>query len=844
MSDEGSIAASSRLLACQQCSKSFTRPENLARHMKTHDTVRKHCCQVCGRQFTRSDLRRKHELLHGRATPSRVASKSRRASITASNRNDTSPLHMQSGTSVPPYYGDPSVVISVDGGEVNATMEAQSLAASLDADPVNIPWAEQVDFDPYFDYTTFARPWNYQSSQTVESSDWFSSQFFAALRETDLAYSPPIETWSNNNYAPTNTNNLGTLGYHDGISSAYLLKEGIDLPSGGELSRSTAPDSHIDADLEGPSGQTSRGSSPPNESSREDRHPFAWNPRSKPITKAKPIVLAANDPIFASIDENVRITQVTLSQVQHFLRPRQQSGSEDSFTLPALSLVNVFISLFFNKFLPQAPVLHRSTLRIETLPPSLLSIIMVVGSCYSRLRHTRRFGIIVLDRTRQNLLAMIEQDNSLMREPSIIYAVALACYMGLWCGNKRAFELSEALRAVAVTYIRRLPDIHDRQEHDLYHAQSNNADGETYSATSSRSPSTLESQWLDWVSKERRKRLRWFVYMMDSQFPAILGMSSMLTTADIRRWECPCDEDFWNVATARSWKHRLGSASEPACSVFGPLVASVYSTSGPAIQQAVVAILPSLNSWSASLLLTAIMAEVYHYQDMLVVLRTYDEEYALSEGSSREDFRAVRLIAMLEAWSCSYQQLQPPRRDATSAHLCRCSTIMYHLARVYLYFPVSDIQDCLGRSGLTSAKAAMSRLKSWIAQYPEKASHVMEDASHCISIVMSNQGESDPYDIIGLFLCHVIIWSFAHVASAPQKESTLRLLRANSAISGSVLDVIEAGFASNNSEATNGVDAPQLIFRHAIQALVQLGDWGASSNLALLLHLHPGISMS
>ncbi|CAN9431257.1 unnamed protein product [Alternaria sp. RS040] len=125
------------------------------------------------------------------------------------------------------------------------------------------------------------------------------------------------------------------------------------------------------------------------------------------------------------MDHSITITTATLSRIRDFLSPKEQLGREDTFTLPELPLVNVFINLFFHAFLPQAPVLHRPTLDMDDLPSELLAIIMVIGSCYSRLRHTRRFGIIVLDRIRLNLLALIEADNSLMREPHIIYAFAL-----------------------------------------------------------------------------------------------------------------------------------------------------------------------------------------------------------------------------------------------------------------------------------------------------------------------------------------------------------------------------------------------------------------------------------
>lgn len=712
----------------------------------------------------------------------------------------------------------------------------------------NGSWADPMShYDSYFDYTTFARPWNYNLDQTTDTSDWFSSQFYAALRETDLAYSPPNQAWTAASYDPLNIDTLGIMDQnHAPLLPNISLGEGINsLQSDPGLMQSSRSTTQSIERNQCQLGRTSRVASPPNESSHEDRLPFAWNPRSRQIARAKPITLSKDDPIFATIDPTVAISETALSRLRSFLQPATSHPDKETFTLPDLSLVNVFISLFFGRFLPQIPVLHRPTLHVEALPSALLAIIMVIGSCYSRLRHTRRFGIVVLDHIRQNLLAMIEDDNSLMREPLTIYAAALVCYMDLWCGNKRAFELSEALRAVVVTYIRRLPNVHPHEEQTLYQGQQNFNYENNSSTPGLERLDSVQSQWVDWGRQESNKRLRWFVYMIDSQFPAILGMSGMMTTADIRKWECPCDEDFWTVPTARSWRNRLGSASQPPCPVFGSLAALLLSAPEVPVKVPSTMLLPNVNTWSANLLMIMAMSEVFHHQETIIVMRAYGElipeRSAIAASSSYEIRRAKQLIGMLEIWKESYVRYSEGRHpDITSSHLQRCSLVIYHLAKLYLVLPVSEIQDCIGRSGLIDAEAALTRLATWLDQHPSEAVRAVEDASACISLIMKNSNESDPYDVIGLFLCHVVLWCFAHAASQDQKLLMVQRLRGNRDISSAILEVIEAGFTRVGIQDGTTLDAPQLIFKHAIQSLVQLGTWGASSNLALLLHLHPG----
>lgn len=661
-------------------------------------------------------------------------------------------------------------------------------------------WESENQVDPYFDYASFARPWNYAIDSATDSSGWLSSNFFAALRETDLSLSPPF----------LNPPQLG----------------GLSVSGAGPLSNQHGEGFHVNTSLDNSSGQASRAQSPPNEASREDRLPFAWDPRSNAVVKAKPIVLRLDDPIFAVADPKLAITQETLFLVQNFLSPRELDfQNEDSFTIPSLPLINTFITLFFNEFSPQSPVLHRPTIDVNALPPPLIAIIIVMGSVYSHLRHTRRFGIIVLDRIRQNLHCAIEADNHLMRDPLTIYTCALVCYMGLWCGNKRAFELAEALRAAVVTYTRRMP----------FESEESHRAGTS---------SVLQFQWHEWIASESCKRLRWFVFMLDSQFFTILGMSGMMTLADVRKWECPCDEEFWDASTAKAWKNLMGSASKPSCPVFGPVVALFLNhqrqqSSTPNGRQS----FPRMNSWSANLILTTIMAEIFHYEQKLVVMRMAEDDHLEHEMLHQliTSARATELLQTLDAWynSCALAHM-PIRSGSTYGFFLHTSIVLLHLGRIYIYLPLSDMQDCIGRSGPEDGLEAMDRIRNWTVRHFDQACFVVKEAAACISTIMSYHEESSPYNLIGLFLCHIAIWAFANVATTEQRLEVSRILQESSAVSSHVCEFIEAGFAIAGSaadiESSCSLES-KLIFKHAIQVLVQLGSWGASSNLALLLHL-------
>ncbi|OAL51620.1 hypothetical protein IQ07DRAFT_678792 [Pyrenochaeta sp. DS3sAY3a] len=770
MQTQSTEAGASKSLQCQHCDRHFTRPENLARHVKTHDAIRPHSCHTCGKQFSRSDLRRKHERLHERTTSSPQTK--RRA------RTKSKPTtNLMTLDEPPDQLNDISLESILPGGG----------------------WGNENQVDPYFDYASFARPWNYAIDSATDSSGWLSSNFFAALRETDLSLSPTF------------------------LDPPQI--DGSSVAGVGPLSNQHGEAFHVNTDLNDSSGHASRAQSPPNEASREDRLPFAWDPRSNAVVKARPIVLRPDDPIFAVADPKLAITQETLFLVQNFLSPREPDfQSEESFTIPSLPLINTFITLFFNEFSPQSPVLHRPTIDVNALPPPLLAIMIVIGSVYSHLRHTRRFGIIVLDRIRQNLHCAIEAENHLMREPLTIYTCALVCYMGLWCGNKRAFELAEALRAAVVTYTRRMP----------FESEESHRAG---------TGSALEHQWHEWIASESCKRLRWFVFMLDSQFFTILGMSGMMTLADVRKCECPCDDEFWDASTPRAWKNLMGSASKPSCPVYGPVVA-LFLNDQP--QQLSASnrrrSFPRMNSWSANLVLTTIMADIFDFEQKLVVMRMVEEDPLGSEMSHQliTSARATELLHALDAWQKSYALPHVSNRsESTSDHFHHTSIILLHLGRINIYLPLSDMQDCIGRSGPEDCLEAMDRLRIWTVRHFDQACLVVKEAAACISTIMSYHEESNPYSLIGLFLSHIAIWAFANVATAEQRLDVFWVLQESSVVSSHVREFIKAGFAIAGSAADTESSCSlesKLIFKHAIQVLVQ-GSWGASSNLALLLHL-------
>ena len=472
-----------------------------------------------------------------------------------------------------------------------------------------------------FDFSSFMVP-----AGGPGASDWFSYDFYSAMRETgnDWGYmqrdllDPNLLTQVKD-YQP---NHLYT---NQDISPAQVSGQ-----RGSDIEQEAPQHNSSDEDL-AENRVITRISSPPNEASDDDKWPFLWNPNSRRILMANPIIIPDNHPLFKFHSSRFHITEHTLLKVQAFLTAPSGLGIHQSqksvFTLPSLPLINVFIRLFFEHFSPQMPVLHHPTVDTNVdLPPPLIAMIVVIGAIYSNLKHSRRFSIVLLDIIRWNLHIAVECDNSLMRDNMIIYAEALICHTGLWCGNKRCFELAEVVRGALITYIRRF------HFHGPPEAPPSDASIE----------GTLQADWKRWIFEESQRRLYWVVYSIDCQFPSILNLPGTISIGEVSNLLCPADDEFWLATSARNWKNLLGVASVPPSRLFSAAIspfmlkasAGGADTFGFIVEQLRRTNLGrgqnqgllDLNSWSAFLVLMTIQTQLFNFQQESMLARTFMED--------------------------------------------------------------------------------------------------------------------------------------------------------------------------------------------------------------------------
>jgi hypothetical protein len=552
----------------------------------------------------------------------------------------------------------------------------------------------------------------------------------------------------------------------------------------------------------------------------------------------------------------------TWGRLQQFLA--SSSALNGKFSLPPLEVTNIFIGLFFKFFAPTAPVLHQPTLDIDSLPPSLLAVMVAIGAEQTRLRGTRHFGILVLDHVRRNIQAAIDADRTITRDPVVIYTYALICYAGIWSGNGRLFEIAETLHGSLVAYIHRLPNNQDTVDAAV----------------------DIKDRWLVWRKIEFKRRLMWFIFMIDAQFPALLNTRSMLSLSEVAKWQCPCDEGYWVAPSALIWKSLLGPASLPPAPHFATAIAPfIYHLQlGAAVTR-----MPTLllNPWSSFLVALSMSHSALEWSHKwaltvsIVLEMTEDGDvgntlYGGQDDSryrhlmeSRQDIlgrsrnfcdwtfpqprrnKLIHFSAALDRWYLHYGN--PGGETSTysreKAYFCDGALLIYRLTRMLLHVSLSDLQDVIAEDRPQRIGRTMHRIKVWartngFGYKPRPGQSIEGDlapqavgtAIEAADLVATLTGSplvsaTMPYSIITLFLSYLTLWAFSLTASHESKQELMRYLR-QSPVLQPLERVMEPAL---EREVSIESEEARSIFRHAAYALTKLDTGGLSLSVALML---------
>ncbi|KAL5634939.1 hypothetical protein ACGC1H_002837 [Rhizoctonia solani] len=118
--------------ACPVCQATFTRPQHVARHMRSHTGDRPYKCSVCNDSFGRSDLLKRHEKkMHSTASSA--------TSTPTTTKNNKFDVHFSKGVKRPqpfPYVDSGTTsVASGSGGDISASNSGSGSGSGADSVP-------------------------------------------------------------------------------------------------------------------------------------------------------------------------------------------------------------------------------------------------------------------------------------------------------------------------------------------------------------------------------------------------------------------------------------------------------------------------------------------------------------------------------------------------------------------------------------------------------------------------------------------------------------------------------------------------------------------------------------
>lgn len=753
--------------------------------------------------------------------------------------------------------------------------------------PTNSLGIMEYSYQVPFNHASYLQPENNQIGNTG-----FSDDFYAAMLETGNQWGIFPNSFNQNfplaNQVQQSFSNIKLES--PGLSSTIMASEPrLEYHQSNNITSESL--------LPRPASIT-RISSPPNLPWEEHSWPLLWNPISAtlPMLEAGPIDIPSGHHLFQNHNPRYDISESTYHKMRDLLTSpiHEAHNGKTLFTMPSFHVVNILIGLYFEHFSHQAPVLHHHTVDTNQLPPSLLSAMMIIGATYSHVKNGRRLAIVLIDIIGWNLLEAIQSDNSLIRNPMIILTQALLIHTGLWCGNKRAFNVAEAYRGNAISHMRQLYE------------------GEKWNASMQRSSvdetsGDTQVQWKRWIHEESLNRLYWFIYTIDRQFPALWNKPSTITIGEMVDVSCPCDETFWCAPTAEDWKFALGSATIPKAPSFaaaiGPFLFSPTTTSPTfslgnfssqeqQLSQSQHLSLPNLNPYTAFLVLLEIQHQIFDFSQEHLLATKFLNRQDVPETQEKSHYtpnpspsqalkssfavRRQKLAYSLNLFSQTYLPRNLSTLHSTSHIFNHISIVQHHLSMLFLHIPFTDLLNSIGKVGQTGIAPALENLKSWARDDPELAIGVALRAAEAImeinkslevetsaevtteipKAIKGGMIETGVYGTSLLMMTHVILWAFARVSDRKMKEILMKELRAKGEdctflnllecefqdLKGDDerlrldLDMnIEGGNLKMDQQKINAVS--KVLLRSAADLLMRFGTWGVALDMALLLHL-------
>ncbi|KAH9963778.1 fungal-specific transcription factor domain-containing protein [Russula dissimulans] len=238
------------------------------------------------------------------------------------------------------------------------------------------------------------------------------------------------------------------------------------------------------------------------------------------------------------------ISEPALYTQQDFDRLLPPPLPPDGPSDPSTEELQQYLCVFLTAFLPQIPLLHTPTLRLDFKPPILLSAMQACGALFYQTPVARAFVEKVLGTSRNSLICDYAKPSTDPKHQihSIVTLILLQT-IGLFHQDPQQRAASNIYHGMLVLMIRqhRLVERIATWEHKVF---------------PTRDPVALEGTWRDWAMHECLKRVVFLAYCQDQAHRIYFSLPPSFTPEELATC-LPCDDELWAAKTPLDWSRLL-----------------------------------------------------------------------------------------------------------------------------------------------------------------------------------------------------------------------------------------------------------------------------------------------
>ncbi|RPA93243.1 hypothetical protein L873DRAFT_1706077 [Choiromyces venosus 120613-1] len=381
-----------------------------------------------------------------------------------------------------------------------------------------------------------------------------------------------------------------------------------------------------------------------------------------------------------------KIDEVARSEVLSLIiQATTNASGEPQFSwndpLLSLSALQNYLDLFFSRFNPSYPLLHRPSFEPSNVNKLLLVSVLMLGATYGE-KDAHHMAVRVHDVLRGVLVS--SDYFHATPELWVLQTVLLIEVFGKSRACMKQHDMAHLFHGLLINLIRRS----DCQTSTPLHISLESKD--------------LDQEWREWIIAEEKKRLALLAFLWDVQH-AVLFSQSLCMSAFELRLPLPYDSPTWEANSAEAW-YKARKAERPPPPFL--MVIKLYLNPGKTT--------PALNSFSRLLILHGLMSVMWDMKRR--------DQTSLDSSLSTTSWQS-RIATAYDAWKLDFDSHPSPSMSSSGGINTETATstlTLYHAAHLILHTDILSLQiyagarSILGKPVLrTDYDSSCAVVKAW-----------------------------------------------------------------------------------------------------------------------------------